>query len=514
MRRLKRVMALASLGIGLSLPFGSNSLENILFTPAYAAENAGDGSNEPGFVPAPVGKETPAPPANMAGGESFIPYPPPPAAPQARSEKKNPPGAPKMFTQIVGGPDSNARPNALNNLLKVLKKEAEVDYACEFKSWEEISADPAMNPILYFSKYNRWSLNTKERDTLREFLIRGGTLILNAGGGSWPAYDSAVKEASLILPQASVQRLSPDNPIFHSYYELDKVKASLGKDGTKIIEPRVSGLTIDCRVAIIIPEFGMDSCSDEFREGIDKVLFPEDAQKLGMNILSYASANRAYLENLKREVVLRDKVVNVSGNLSLVQVMYNGEWKTKDAGLPMLLNEFNRTSGVPVKFNYDTMKLTDPKIFDSPVLFITGHEQFSFKPEERKKLSEYLQGGGMLIAEACCGRKGFDVSFRREINNLIPGETLRAVSPGDALYHMPNKLGQMSVTPALANAMKSPTMNPQLFTLNHNGKNVVLYSPIGEQAGWEVSSSPYSMSYAPSDALKLGVNQLLYSMTR
>jgi hypothetical protein len=62
--------------------------------------------------------------------------------------------------------------------------------------------------------------------------------------------------------------------------------------------------------------------------------------------------------------------------------------------------------------------------------------------------------------------------------------------------------------------VKSPTINPQLFRLNHNGKNVVLYSPIGEQTGWEVSSSPYSMSYAPSDALSLGVNQLLYSMTR
>lgn len=497
MRGLKKGIAIASLG-----------LASILY--------AGDGSNEPGYVPAPTdSRQIAPPPANMSGGETFIPYPGPPATPMSRSEKKNPPRPPTVLTTITDGQfDSNAKPNQMNNLLKVLKVEADVNYSSEFKTWGEVSADPANNPILYYSKYNRWELNQKQREVAREFLIKGGTLVLNAGGGSWPAYDSAMKEAALILPEASIQRLSPDNPLFHSYYQLDKVKASLGKEGVKMIEPRVSGLTLDCRVAIIIPELGMDSCSDELREGIDKVLFPYDAQKLGMNIISYASANRAWQEKLKREVILRDKVTNRSGNLSLVQIVYDGEWKTKEAGLPMLLNEYNKRSGVPVKFNYDTMRLTDAKLFDSPVLFMTGHEQFSLKPEERKKLSEYLQYGGMLIAEACCGRKGFDFSFRKEINSLIPGEVLQSVSSDDVLFNMPNKIGKVGVTPALANALKSPTMDPQLFKLNHKGKTVVLYSPIGEQSGWEVSSNPYSMSYSPSDSLKLGVNELLFSMTR
>lgn len=48
----------------------------------------GDGSDEAGFIPPPPRKEIPPPPANMAGGETFIPYPPPPATPASRSEKR------------------------------------------------------------------------------------------------------------------------------------------------------------------------------------------------------------------------------------------------------------------------------------------------------------------------------------------------------------------------------------------------------------------------------------------
>ena len=156
----------------------------------------GDGSDEAGFIPPPPRKEIPPPPANIAGGETFIPYPPPPATPMSRSEKKSPPKPPTMFTKLksqYGEQDWNARPNDLNNLLKSLKNMANVDYEFEAKSFAEISADPDMNPILYRSGHYHWSLNTEEKAKLREYLLKGGTIILNAGMGSKPFYDSAVK---------------------------------------------------------------------------------------------------------------------------------------------------------------------------------------------------------------------------------------------------------------------------------------------------------------------------------
>src|SRR5512137_802933 len=84
----------------------------------------GDGSDEPGFVAPIAGPPPPPPPAHMSSGETLIPYPGPPATPQARSEKKKPPQPPTMFSKISserGLLDWAARPNDLNNLLKSMK---------------------------------------------------------------------------------------------------------------------------------------------------------------------------------------------------------------------------------------------------------------------------------------------------------------------------------------------------------------------------------------------------------
>jgi len=171
----------------------------------------GDGSNEPGFVPPPRPKAPPPPPANISGGETFIPYPGPPAQPQSRSEKKNPPRPPVMFTKLTseyGEIDWNARPNDLNNLLNALKAMADVNYDCDHKSFAEIDPDPARNPILYRSGHFHWHLNAQEKAKLREYLLRGGTLILNAGMGSKPFYDSALRIMGEVFPETPVQRLA------------------------------------------------------------------------------------------------------------------------------------------------------------------------------------------------------------------------------------------------------------------------------------------------------------------
>ena len=105
----------------------------------------GDGSNELGFVPPPPRKEIPPPPANMSGGETLIPYPPPPATPMSRTEKKNPPRPPIKIIKLkseYGEEDWNARPNDVNNLLKELKRQCDVDWDWEAKFIEEIRIVP------------------------------------------------------------------------------------------------------------------------------------------------------------------------------------------------------------------------------------------------------------------------------------------------------------------------------------------------------------------------------------
>jgi len=60
---------------------------------------AGDGSNEPGFVPPPKAKKLPsAPPRTVSSAETFIPGGC--TTPMARTEAKKPPKPPTLVTKL------------------------------------------------------------------------------------------------------------------------------------------------------------------------------------------------------------------------------------------------------------------------------------------------------------------------------------------------------------------------------------------------------------------------------
>jgi len=482
----------------------------------------GDGSDEAGFVAPPPRKEIPPPPATVAGGETFIPYPPPPAAPMSRSEKKSPPKPPTMFTKLKsqwGEQDWNARPNDLNNLLKSLKSMADVDYEFEAKAFADIDVDPDMNPILYRSGHYHWSMGADEKDKLRQYLLKGGTIILNAGMGSKPFYDSAIKNLNEIFPEAPVQRLSPDHPVFHSYYELDKVGYRPGvRSLYKGNDAWLEGVTIDCRTVAIISRFGMEVGWDPLEDDNIIAYTPESAQQLGMNIMTYATAMRSWMvDNVKKTKFEDAKQVSAAGSMNIAQIIYgeDGGWKTRHVGLSVLLSQYNQKTGAPVKFNTKEMRLTDPALMDSPIIYLTGHEQFTLKPEEVTALRNYLNNGGLLIAEACCGRKAFDVSFRKVMNEVLPGTSFLTLRQNHPMFRMPNEISTLKITPALQKTYNNAAaIAPNILTLETEGNTAVIYSPIGMAGAWELSPNKYCGSYLEDDAIKLGVNILMYGATR
>ena len=480
----------------------------------------GDGSNEPGFVSPPADAlKPPAPPAHIASAETLIPYPGPPAPSVARTEKKMPPTPPVMFTKIKsdrGTVDWAARPNDLNNLLKSLKQLINVDFSMEVKSIDEVDVNPDANPILYRTGHFHFEFTTAQREKLREYLLKGGMIIFNPGMGSKPFYDSAVKEMQAIFPEVPVKRLGSNNPIFHSYYDLGTVQYRSGvrKLGYNSAEPWFDGIEVNCRTVAIVSRWGMDIGWDATDDDSLLGYKIESAQQLGVDILSYATAERAWAKNVTHSMQFVDKEKVTGSKMFITQVVYDGEWKTRNDGLSVLLRQFNHRTGVPVKFERREMRLTDPKLSDSPILYMHGHEDFVFSAAEVTKLRDYLKNGGMLVAEACCGRGDFTTAFAREMRKVLPGQSLEPVSPNAPIFSIPNKISQVGVTPALQAKLNAPTITPKLVGLQQDGHYSVIFSPYGLIAGWEMAPGPYSLSCDTAGALALGENLLMYGVTQ
>ncbi|MEI7945393.1 MAG: DUF4159 domain-containing protein [bacterium] len=412
--------------------------------------------------------------------------------------------------------DWNATPNDVNNLLKSMKDMIDVNYSVQVATLSEVSGDPAKNPILFRSGHYNFSYSDDQRKRIREYCLAGGMIIYNTGLGSAPFYRSAVRELAQIFPEQPVQRLSSDHPLFHSYYDLDHVKYCPGvkKSGFVGDEPWFDAVEINCRIVALVSRWCMAVGWE------DKVL-PEyqayeadSAKKLGVNIFSYSSAMRAWAKSQAHAIKFVDKPESSADKVALVQVIYDGVWKTRHAGLSVILQTFNLKTDVPVKYTVKEMRLADAAIFNAPLLYLTGHENFTLSKAEAVQLKKYLDNGGFLLAEACCGRKGFDLAFRKIMAELYPAASLRDISPGNVIFSMPNDVQRVGVTPVLQQALGSAVTSPRLEGVEVNGHIAVIYSPYGMAGGWEMSQSPYARGYDDVSSQRLGQNILMYSVTQ
>ena len=83
-------------------------------------------------------------------------------------------------------------------------------------------------PWLYLVEPSNLVLSDEEAATLREFLLRGGTLTLDDFHGSFE-WELTVRQMAKIFPDREIVDLPPTHPIFICFYQLDRY-------------PQVSGL--------------------------------------------------------------------------------------------------------------------------------------------------------------------------------------------------------------------------------------------------------------------------------
>ncbi|MEX2122239.1 MAG: DUF4159 domain-containing protein, partial [Pirellulales bacterium] len=91
----------------------------------------------------------------------------------------------------------------------------------------------------------------------------------------------------------------------------------------------------------------------------------------------------------------------------------------------------NLTSYIETRWERElTWQVIDSKVakpddlLEAPVLFISGNLQPQFSDEEVRHLREYVNRGGFIFAESCCGgedlNKGFDKGFKDVIERMFP----------------------------------------------------------------------------------------------
>ena len=468
--------------------------------------------------PDPPPLEQPKPPPAQISSSEGAPPLPYPVVPMKRQEKKNPPQPPVLLTKIRSqdAEDWTRTPNDVKGLLEWISQEMNVHFSSNIKPFGQISADASQNPILYRSGYKPFKLSPKEIALLHDYVLNGGTIVFNSLVGNPDAYQSELAAAHQILPERTLYRLRMDHPVFHSFYDIDKVtyRDRMVKDGMAADpHPWIDGVDIDNRTAIFVSRWdfalGWEANQHESWGYADT-----DARKLGANIVSYVTAMRDAGRSVGKSVELVNADKKTAGKFRVGQVIHDGPWKTRSAAFPMLLNQFHVATGTPVSFELRDVSLDDASIFEMPFLYISGTTDFTFTDKERANLRQFLMNGGVLFAEAAEGRQSFDAAFRAEMAKVLPGSEMVALPADHPIFKQPQVIGQVKARPALAvHSGNQIEVSPEMYGITVKDSLAVIYSPHDLSAGWERAIAPYAQGYEASDATAIGVNVLYYAVT-
>ena len=202
--------------------------------------------------------------------------------------------------------------------------------------------------------------------------------------------------------------------------------------------------------------------------------------------------------------------------LTKIRTATPDDWATDPNDVNNLLAWMKST--LKVNFTYEEKGLSETPLESGnvPVLYRTGHNAFTFNPSERTRLRQYLLGGGLMIFDACCGRRSFTDSARREIKAILPDHELKPVSLDHPVFNCYyENAGWVRRTPhTLAHhpGLRSPGPSG-IEGIEIACRMAVLFSPHDLSCGWDMHTHAFpDTAYIESeDALKIGANFLAYA---
>jgi hypothetical protein len=195
--------------------------------------------------------------------------------------------------------------------------------------------------------------------------------------------------------------------------------------------------------------------------------------------------------------------------LTIAQLQYDGggDWYANPSGLPNLLREIGRRTGIAVSAQPAHVKLTAPELWNHPYIYLTGHGTVRLSAEEVQILRRYLTSGGFLHAD---DNYGLDASFRRELRKVFPDQELVELPADHPVYH-----SFYDFPDGLPKIHEHDGKPAQGFGIFHEGRLVVFYSYESDLGnGWEDAERHQTPPETRERALRMGVNLFMYAIAQ
>jgi len=373
-------------------------------------------------------------------------------------------------------------------------------------------------PVLFITGEQAPTFTAEELKLLKEYLQEGG-FILAAPTCSSNQFEAGFRAfVKQVMPpgEGELKRLTQDHPVFRSEHPLQA-------ESTPIL-----GVDFGCRTSIMYSPEDL-GCYWDYWARVDppnrNVNFKGRiirATRIGVNILAYATGReppaKTDVPEVARDNTELDQVER--GLLQIAQIRHEGAWNAAPRALRRLLLALNETVALSASTKSIDLEPGDPAIFQYPVLYMHGRNKFTIKEADRDRLRTYLDRGGLLFADACCGAKPFDKSFRELVAALAPGAQLQRIPVSHELFTEKYGWDARRLRRRVSDGPETVggggyvvrELEPFLEGLEIDGRLAIIYSRYDISCALERQAAGNCEGYVPEDAVKLATNIILYSL--
>ncbi len=107
-----------------------------------------------------------------------------------------------------------------------------------------------------------------------------------------------------------------------------------------------------------------------------------------------------------------------------------------------LMSLVSRASTIKVQ-QEKRVRFTDPELFETPFLFMNGHNDFRLTAEELAAMKTYFEHGGFLFVSGCCTNPDFPKAARREFARIFPNEKVVELPYDHPIYRSFYRVGRI-----------------------------------------------------------------------
>lgn len=184
-----------------------------------------------------------------------------------------------------------------------------------------------------------------------------------------------------------------------------------------------------------------------------------------------------------------------------------GDWYANKTALPNLIRFCNQNIATTLMPEEDVAEVGGRELLNYPYVYMTGHGNVAFSPEEAANLRTYLISGGFLHID---DNYGLDKFIRIELKKVFPELELVEIPFDHPVYHQ--KFDFPKGLPKIHEHDGKPAQGLGLFW---EGRLVVFYSfecDLGN--GWEDQRVHNDPEEKRQQALRMGANLIMWSLTQ